>query len=115
MRIYFARAPRGCDVARKATWQRHADPRSAYVAHYTYYIHILHIDSIRGIQPPVYREGIRPFKSSGLINPTIFLFYFRVGLIHTSITQVTWRDEERRISGASEDPRVDRVDADHLI
>ena len=27
-----ARGPRGCDVARKATWQRHADPRSAYVA-----------------------------------------------------------------------------------
>ena len=27
-----ARDPRGCDVARKATWQRHADPRSAYVA-----------------------------------------------------------------------------------
>ena len=32
--IYYfcARDPRGCDVARKATWQRHADPRSAYVA-----------------------------------------------------------------------------------
>ena len=27
-----ARDPRGCDVARKATWQRHADPRSTYVA-----------------------------------------------------------------------------------
>ena len=27
-----ARDPRGCDVARKATWQRHADLRSAYVA-----------------------------------------------------------------------------------
>ena len=25
----WARDPRGCDVARKATWQRHADPRSA--------------------------------------------------------------------------------------
>ena len=23
----FARDPRGCDVARKATWQSHADPR----------------------------------------------------------------------------------------
>ena len=30
----LARAPRGCDVARKATWQRYADPRSAYVARY---------------------------------------------------------------------------------
>ena len=25
----WARGPRGCDVARKATWQRHVDPRSA--------------------------------------------------------------------------------------
>ena len=31
-KIFCARDPRGCDVARKATWQRHADPRSAYVA-----------------------------------------------------------------------------------
>ena len=30
--LILSRAPRGCDVARKATWQRHADPRSAYVA-----------------------------------------------------------------------------------
>ena len=26
-RLFFARDPRGCDVARKATWQSHADPR----------------------------------------------------------------------------------------
>ena len=25
--LIFARDPRGCDVARKATWQSHADPR----------------------------------------------------------------------------------------
>ena len=25
-----ARDPRGCDVARKATWQRHAGPHGAY-------------------------------------------------------------------------------------
>ena len=25
--LVFAREPRGCHVARKATWQRHADPR----------------------------------------------------------------------------------------
>ena len=42
--LILARAPRGCDVSRKATWQRHADPRSAYVAYcmhdifYLYYI-----------------------------------------------------------------------------
>ena len=31
------------------------------------------------------------------------------------IMQATWLTEDRWISGASEDPRVDRVDADHLI
>ena len=31
--LIFARALRGCDVACKAKWQHHADPRSAYVAH----------------------------------------------------------------------------------
>ena len=35
---FCARDPRGCDVARKATWQRHADPRSAYVARIYYSI-----------------------------------------------------------------------------
>ena len=42
MSIYFARAPRRWDVARKATWQRPADLRSAYVAH-IYYIYIVYI------------------------------------------------------------------------
>ena len=28
-RVKRVRGPRGCDVARKATWQSHADPRSA--------------------------------------------------------------------------------------
>ena len=36
--IFCARDPRGCDVACKATWQRHADPRSAYVARIYYSI-----------------------------------------------------------------------------
>ena len=36
-----ARDPRGYDVARKATWQRHADPRSAYVARISYIILLL--------------------------------------------------------------------------
>ena len=40
----LARAPRGCDVARKARWQRHADPRIAYVARYiSYIIYLLYI------------------------------------------------------------------------
>ena len=29
--LYFARDPHGCDVACKATWQRHAGPCGAYV------------------------------------------------------------------------------------
>ena len=27
--LIFARVPRGCDVARKATWQSHAGPRES--------------------------------------------------------------------------------------
>ena len=38
-----ARVPRGCDVARKATWQSHVDSRSAYVAHYFYILFIYYI------------------------------------------------------------------------
>ena len=69
--------PAGCDVSRKAMWQRHADPRSAYVAHSLYiYLHYI----IRGIQPPVYQEGIQPLTPSGLINPTYSTNVFRVGL-----------------------------------
>ena len=44
----FARGPRGCDVARKATWQCHADSRSAYVARYTY-IYIIYYSYKRGL------------------------------------------------------------------
>ena len=35
-RLHFARDPCGCDVACKAMWQRHADPRNAYVARFIY-------------------------------------------------------------------------------
>ena len=42
MFLFFARVPRGCDVALRATWQRHAGPRGAYAAH-IHYIHILHM------------------------------------------------------------------------
>ena len=39
----MTRGPRGCDVARRATWQRHAGPRSAHVAReYIIYIYRLH-------------------------------------------------------------------------
>ena len=29
--VYFRAGPRGCDVALRATWQRHAGPRGIYV------------------------------------------------------------------------------------
>ena len=48
--------PRGCDVALKATWQRHAGPGGAYVYVYIYILHILYS---KGIQPSVYRKGIQ--------------------------------------------------------
>ena len=35
--LFFARVPRGCDVALRATWQRHAGPRGAYAALYIFY------------------------------------------------------------------------------
>ena len=41
--LFCARGPRGCDVARKATWQRHADPRSAYVARIYTVLFILYL------------------------------------------------------------------------
>ena len=52
--LIIARVPRGCNVARKATWQSHADPRSAYVAHYTYSIFYYYK---MGLQPSLYGKG----------------------------------------------------------
>ena len=54
---------------------------SAVPTWHIYYIYSYITYSIRGIQPPVYREGIRPLSPSGLINPTEFLITFRVGII----------------------------------
>ena len=36
MGFIFVSDPRGCDVARKATWQRHAGPRGAMRRAYLY-------------------------------------------------------------------------------
>ena len=55
-------------MARKATWQRHADPHSAYVAHDIYFIYI--IVNIKGLQPSLYGKGYYLYESSGVINPT---------------------------------------------
>ena len=90
--------------------------RGAYYIPIVYLYYILYIQ--RGFQPSVARKGIHPLGSSGIINPTVITNFFRVGLkSHTVVLklQATWSEERRRIDGASEDPRVDRVDADHPI
>ena len=38
-----ARVPRGCDVARKATWQSHADPRSTRTWRVLYILYIYYL------------------------------------------------------------------------
>ena len=96
-----AQVPRGCDVARKATWQSHADLCSAYVVRIIYFIYITY--NIRGFRPPVYREGIRPLIPSGLINPTDRTNFFRVGLspTHFLLTHpdalIAWSGDHRII------------------
>ena len=103
--VYFRAGPRGCDVALTATWQRHAGPRGVYM-----YLYILYSLYNIGIQPSVVRKGIQPIKPSGLINLTGFTNIFRVGL---SPTQSDVADGGTSIGRSAEDPRVDRVDADH--
>ena len=68
-------------MALGATWQCHAGPRGAYAAYII--IYILHTIYNKGFQPSVYRKGIQPSKPSGLINPTCFTNFFRVGLSPT--------------------------------
>ena len=90
---------------RRGTQGHVAEPRGPAQrlrgAYYILYSYITY--SIMGIQPPVYREGIRPLRSSGVINPTILFFYFCVGLIHTAVKmQVTWSLEVRWIGRSAE-------------
>ena len=90
--------PRGCDVARKATWQSHADPCSAPTWRYIYIIIYIYINVLC---PSLYGKGHTRIGSSGVINPTIPSLFFSVGLTHTLFTlQVTWTRAERRIEGA---------------
>ena len=83
-----------------ATW--HARPRGRATraaqrlrgALYILYSYITY--SIMGFQLSVDRKGIQPLNPSGVINPTGFHNFSRVGLMHTLLTlQVTWLDEER--------------------
>ena len=100
-----------------ATW--HSGPRgSATRAHaaptvYVYLYFIYYI--VYKVQPCVYRKGIQLTNPSDLINPTCFTNFFRVGLSPTQLFsfQATWPLEERWIGRNAENPRVDRVGADH--
>ena len=108
-------------MARKATWQRHAGPRGICIylsMLYSIYIYIYILYIYNGYsQPCAVRKGIRPFNPSGLINPTDSTNFFRVGLKSHIVFhfQVTWLTEDRWIRRNAEDPRVDRMDADHQI
>ena len=77
-----ARGPRGCDVARKATWQRHVDPRSAptWREYILYYIILIYI---KGVFVLPYMGRVIPLETVGLFKPDGFSNIFRVGLTHT--------------------------------
>ena len=100
----WARGPRGCDVARKATWQRHVDPRSAPTWHeYILYSIIL-----------IYINGSYPYKTVGLFKPDGFIIIFRVGL-KIFLTYLAGDVARRRASDRRRAliSRVDRVSPDH--
>ena len=81
-------------MALRAMWQRHAGPHGIYAAYtYTYIFNIVYI---MGIQPSIYRKGFQPTNPSGLINPTGFTNFFRVGLSPTQLSsfQATSLTEE---------------------
>ena len=75
----WAQGLRGCDVARKATWQRHADPRNAPRGTIYHILHYVYIYINRSLSSP-YKGGSYPYKRSGIIYPTVSLIKVRVGL-----------------------------------
>ena len=82
------RDPRGCDVARKATWQSHKDPRErlrgADVTRvHIYILYIIHRVIVHISIP--YSELANPLFSSHLINPSLSLNFYRVGLYSTFV------------------------------
>ena len=70
-----------------------------------------------GIQPSVFRKGIRPLKSPLLINAIGVLIFFRVGLspTHSFNVQVTWLNEKRRIGMTCDRDASIICSADHRI
>ena len=73
-------------MARKATWQSHADPRERLRGvdvthiHIIYFIHkvIVHISIL-------YLEFANPLKPSHILNPMFPLNFYRVGLCSTFV------------------------------
>ena len=53
----WARGPRGCDVARRATWQRHADPAQRLRGAEYIFIYSFTYKYKMGLCPPLYGEG----------------------------------------------------------
>ena len=107
--------PLGCDVARKATWQSHADPRECLrgadvtrVHIYILYIYII-LRVIVHISIP-YSELANPLFSSHLINTSLSLNFHRVELCSTFVFKCRWRGLTRGIgSRARRMMRVGRV------
>ena len=73
----FVRDPRGCDVARKATWQRHAVPKRHIFISIFYIFYIVSSAFHRS-------EGnINPFESLRLLNSIDCFNFSHVGLSPT--------------------------------
>ena len=104
-------------MARKATWQRHVDPRSAPTWR-EYILYSIILININGSLSSPYRV-IRsyPYKRSGIIYPTVSINKVRVGLIFFSLLtlQATWRSAERWIWRAIDRRTSIAWSADHRI
>ena len=68
-------------MARKATWQRHADPCSTPRGAIYHILHYVYIYINRSLSSP-YKGGSYPYKRSGIIYPTVSINKVRVGLTH---------------------------------
>ena len=95
--------PRGCDVALRATWQRHAGPRGAYAGYtYTYYLFIYYI--YKGSSAFPIWEGLLIILIVGSYKLDDLCYFSPCGTNpHESyLMQVTWRKEKRRIGRGAE-------------
>ena len=110
-------------MARKATWQRHVDPRSAptWREYILYSIILINING--SLSSPIW-GGSYPYKRSGIIYPTVSINKVRVGLIFftylpcrrrgatTAVGSSGWVIDERR---SGERGTIDRGSTHVLI